>query len=229
MQPGQFEVTDQCGAQGALGCGFITREAGQGQHFAHQFGVIVEPDTEGIPRLIGEAGVGQIDLDMADILGGISASDLLIDRQAGREGVLLAVLAVANRLLHRAGYAAGSTDRERRCNGIECLFAPALGCILIIHIEAGELINALGPCFGEEVVKIFAGLAEKFVGAVTQPQYRELEAVQLANLAFFKLLEQIDGALRRFTLPVSAHYHQQMALFLELFGFVVGHRRKGDR
>ena len=104
----------------------------------------------------------------------------------------------------------------------------ALGCILIIHIEASELINALGPCFGEEVVKIFAGLAEKFVGAVTQPQHRELEAVQLAKLAFFKLLEQIDGALRRFTLPVSAHYHQQVALFLELLGFVVGHRRKGD-
>ncbi len=226
MQPGQFEVTGQGCTQGAVGRGFIAGEAGQGQYFTNQFSIVVEPDAEGIPRLVAEARLFKVDLDVADILGGIPAGDLLLDRQAGREGVLLAELTVANSLLHRAGHAAaGRTGREGRSDGIECLFAPALGGILIIHIEAGEFVNALGPRFGEEVVKIFAGLAEKFVGAVTQPQHGELEALEFAYLALLQLVVEVDGALRRLTLPVSAHYHQQVALFLELLGFVVCHRR----
>ena len=90
-------------------------------------------------------------------------------------------------------------------------------------------MDALGPRFGEETIEILAGLAEELIGAVTQPQHGKLEPFQLADLALLELLEQIDGALGGLPLPVSAHYHQQVALFLELLGFVVRHGGEGHR
>ncbi|MNC34553.1 hypothetical protein D3C75_829900 [compost metagenome] len=148
VQAGQLEVAGQGRAQGALCGGFIAGEAGQGQYFAHQIGVIVEPDAEGITRLISDAGLFQVDLDVADVLGGVAAGDLLIDRQAGREGVLLVILAVADGLLHRTRYAGGRGPcGQGGGDGIDCLLAPGLGRVLIVHVQAREFMNALGTRF----------------------------------------------------------------------------------
>lgn len=137
MQPGQFVVTGQRLAQAAMGGGLVTGQTGQGQHFPHEIGVVVEPDAERIPRLIGDAGLFQVDLDVTDVLGGVAAGDLLVHRESGGEGVLFVVLTVADGCLYRARYA-GSRDAGREGGG-DCrngLFAPGLGGILIIHIEA---------------------------------------------------------------------------------------------
>ncbi len=224
VQTGQLQLAAEHFAQTAAGGGLVAGELGQRQHLIHQCGVVVKPDAEGIARLVADAGLFKADLDVTDILGRVATGDLLIDRESGREGVLLAVLAVADRLLYRAGHAAaGRTGGEGGGDGIERLLAPRLGGILIIHVQAGELMHPIGASLGQQAVKVLAGLAEKFIGAITQPQHGELEPFQLADLALLELLEQIDGALRRFTLPVSAHYHQQVGLFLELLGFVVRH------
>ena len=213
-----------------MGGGLVTGQTGQGQHFPHEIGVVVKPDAERIPRLIGDAGLFQVDLDVTDVLGGVAAGDLLVDGEPCREGVLLVILAVADGRLHGACHAGTGTARgEGRGNGLDRLLAPGHGGVLVVHVQARELINTLGPGLGQEVVEILAGLAEEFVGAVTQAQYGELEAVQLANLALLELLEQIDRALRRLTLSVSAHDHQQVGLFLELLGLVVRHGDKGHR
>ncbi|MNP26009.1 hypothetical protein D3C76_1188400 [compost metagenome] len=79
VQPGQLEMLGQRGAQRALGGGFIAIEAGQGQHLAHQRGIVVEPDPEGIPRLVADAGLRQVDLDVTDVLGRVAAGDLLVE------------------------------------------------------------------------------------------------------------------------------------------------------
>ena len=148
MQAGQLEVAGQGRAQRALGGGFIAGEAGQGQHFPHEIGVVVEPDAQRIPWLISDAGLFQVDLDMADILGGVTAGDLLIDREPCREGVLLVILAMADGLLHRARYAGcRGPGREGGGDGIDCLFAPGTGRFLVVHVQAREFMNALGPGF----------------------------------------------------------------------------------
>ena len=230
VQAGQLQLAAEHLAQAAASGGLVAGEMSQRQDLTDQVGIVVKPDAQRIPRLIVDAGLFEADLDVADILGRVATGDLLVDREPGREGVLLAVLAVADRLLYRVGHAAaGRAGREGGGDGVERLFAPCLGGILIIHVQAGEFMHPVGAGLGQQAVKVLAGLAEKFIGAVTQSQHGELEPFQLADLALLELLVQIDRALRRFTLPVSAHYHQQVGLFLELLGFVVRHGGEGYR
>ena len=97
--------------------------------FVHQRRIVVEPYAERIARLIAQAGVAQIDLDMAHVFIRRAAGNFLIDRQLGGERLFLAVRAAVDQIDRAAGQHArrGAFRRRARLQHRYHLFTPGGG------------------------------------------------------------------------------------------------------
>ena len=80
--------------------------------------------------------------------------------------------------------------------------APFGGGGLVFHISVYAIQQALGAQLRQPAVKVFTGLAEEFIGGITEAEHGKGRALQLWRFFREQELVQRDGFFRRLTFPL---------------------------
>ena len=179
---------------------FRARQPQQLHQLFHQSRIVLVPDAQRIARLIAQAGVAEVDFNMAHVFFRIAASDFLIHRQRRGQRRFFAIGAGVD-LVHRP-----AGEQLRRRSGRRARFqylnhpsAPFGGGGLILDIRVNAVEQAFAAQFGQLVVKIFAGLAEEFIGGIAEAKHGKCRIGQLGRFLREQELMQCDGFFRRLT------------------------------
>ena len=159
---------------------------------------------------------------MAHVFFRIAASDFLIHRQRRGQRRFFAIGAGVD-LVHRP-----AGEQLRRRSGRRARFqylnhpsAPFGGGGLILDIRVNAVEQAFAAQFGQLVVKIFAGLAEEFIGGIAEAKHGKCGIGQLRRFLRKQELMQRNGFFRRLTFALRRRHHDQQLFGGNLFEFIV--------
>ena len=194
------------------GDGLVTLQPQQLNQLFHQRRIVLIPDTQRVARLIAQARVAEIDLDMAHVFFRIAAGDFLVHRQARRQRRLFGVRAGVDvvdgtrrgeRGLRRRLF------RHARFQHLNDARTPFGGGGLVFNIRVNAVQQALRAQLRQPAVEVFTGLAEEFIRGIAKAKYGKRRAIQLRR--FFREQELMQGHrfFSRFTFTLRRGDHHQ--------------------
>ena len=196
--------------------------AEQRQQFVHQRRIVLRHHAQGIARHMDQVRAVQRQLDVARILRRAAAGDADVFHHLRQERVVFAVRSGRWRLRRRAHGGQPGGGMRTMCPGRHCRLDllqhridPAAGIGLVIDVAIAARKQALRAQFFQAAVQRLAGLAEKFIGRIAQPQHREAQLRQRRRLASGQEFEERQRRLGRLAFAMGAGDEQHRFLILQ--------------
>ncbi len=190
----------------------------------HQRRIVLVPDTQGVTRLIAQARVTQIDLDMAHVFLGIAASDLLVHGERRYQRLLFSIGAGED-LIDRTGSGHGRLSRafgrHAGLQNINDAGPPLAGRRLVLNVGIHAIQQALCTQLRQLAVKVFTALAEEFVGSIAQAEHGKGCTIKLRRFFREQELMQGDRLFRWLSFTLGRSNHNQQLFVGNLFEFIV--------
>ena len=163
--------------------GLFAVEAQRLQHFTDDGRRVLVPHTECIARRIREAGIGEVDLEVTDLLGGTTPGERLVRNDFGRE-----------RLLAREPRFDGCRPQARHSGGLRTAaqrvagagndaLEPRIGERVVINVTVDAVEESPGAEREEPLVDLLAGLAELRVARITKREHRKRQLFEFRRTA----------------------------------------------